>query len=170
MFIPHQLSGKTHVRTVDSAGSILTTPVRDVARELGADALMRLSERDFDEFEKMESRTTFVNFNLGGTSNEVGKIYAVVPILRPGYSDLDGVEVLPIIDRCRHHNGVCDLVLQHVSIDTVSPEHYSVSLPSIRSSEQLRRAMVTRYARLFPSRSLEELFARGCAITRLRLF
>jgi hypothetical protein len=161
-------SVKTHVGVLDENGNERVQTVAELRSHFGVDALIRLQGQDFDQLGQAGTERFFVHFNLEETLNEVGKRYALLPILRPGYRTGDGAEVLPIIDISRHRTGVCDQVLQRVPLGTVSDEHFRYSLPTIRSADQLRAALIDRYVRMFPHLPADELVARGCAVTRLR--
>ncbi|MFI4998022.1 MAG: hypothetical protein ACHQAQ_19835, partial [Hyphomicrobiales bacterium] len=118
-------------------------------------------------FEGMRDR--FVHFNLEFTLNEIGRRYAILPILRPGHRNEQNEEILPVVDLHRHRVGICDEVFQRVPVDDVGPELFRHSLPNIRTARELRSALVLRYARLFPRLAAEELLTCGCAITSLAL-
>jgi hypothetical protein len=47
--------------------------------------------------------------------------------------------------------------------------HALLSLPGIRSTKQLRAALLQRYGAMFPGLDEAQVAARGCAITRLVL-
>ncbi|SED99855.1 hypothetical protein SAMN05519104_4948 [Rhizobiales bacterium GAS188] len=153
--------------------AVMTRGVEEVVRvdalraRFQVDALIRLHERDYDELEELRGR--FVHFNLEVTLNEVGKRYAILPILRPGRRDATGREVLPLVDVGRHHAGRCEAVLQRVPIDEVPPHCFAHSLPSLRTVEALEGALIRRYAAVFPQLTERELLSRGCAITSLVL-
>jgi hypothetical protein len=161
-------SVKTHVGVLDENGNERIETVAELRSRFSVDSLIRLQRYDFDQLGKAGAERFFVHFNLEETLNEVGKRYAVLPIRRPGYRTDDGIEVLPIIDISRYRVGICDQVLQRIPLGMVSEEHFCYSLPTIRSIDQLRTALIDRYVRMFPHLSADELVARGCAITRLR--
>ena len=160
-------SVETHVGILDEHGHERIESVADLRARFGVDALIRLHRQDFDQLGQDGTERVFVHFNLEETLNQVGKRYAVLPILRPGYRTEDGAEVLPIMDTSRHRVGVCDKVLQRVPLDDVTEECFRHSIPSIRTVQQLRIALIDRYAKLFPYLSADDLVSRGCAITRL---
>jgi hypothetical protein len=160
------LSNKTHIGVVEE-GREAILPVAALCEIFGVDALIRLSVPDYDLFEGMRDR--FVHFNLEFTLNEIGGRYAILPILRRGHRNERNEEVLPVVDRHRHRVGICDEVFQRVPVDDVAPELFRHSLPNIRTAQELRSALLLRYARLFPQLAAEELLTRGCAITSLAL-
>ena len=166
--VPLPFSHEAHVGVLDENGDERVETVAELRARFDVDALIRLQKHDFDQLGQAGTERSFVHFNLEETLNQVGKRYAVLPIHRPGYRTHDGTEALPIMDISRHRVGLCDEVLQRVPIEMVSNEYFENSLPSIRSTAQLRSALVDRYARMFPQLSADDLLARGCAITRLR--
>jgi hypothetical protein len=102
-------------------------------------------------------------------TNERGKRYAVLPFIRSGYrTESDEEEVLPILDPRRHRIGVCEAVMQRVPIEEVSSAHFAYSIETIMTIDELKKALIQRYAPLFPHLRPEQLLSRGCAITLIR--
>jgi len=83
--------------------------------------------------------------------------------------DGNGSEVLSIVDVRRFRTGTCTEVLQYVPLASVTAEQLALSLPGIRSTKQLRAALLQRYGAMFPGLDEAQVVARGCAITRLVL-
>jgi hypothetical protein len=157
------LSNKSHTRIVDDLGE-QTVRVIDLCERLQVDGLIRLHHQDYVLFEILQER--YVHFNLDFTLNERGKRYAVLPIIRSGYRmESNEEEVLPILDPRRHRIGVCEAVLQRVPIEEVSSAHFAYSIETITTIDELKRALIRRYAPLFPHLRPEQLILRGCAIT-----
>jgi hypothetical protein len=160
---PLPLSNKSHTRIVDDLGE-QTVRVIDLCERLQVDGLIRLHHRDYDLFEILQEK--YVHFNLEFTLNEPGKRYAVLPIMRSGYrTESDDEEVLPILDPRRHRIGMCEAVLQRVPIEEVSSAHFAYSIETIMTIDELKKALIERYAPLFPYLRPEQLLSRGCAIT-----
>ncbi len=160
------LSLETHVGVRDGEGERIA-PVAELNARFGVDALIRLHLRDYALIENIDG--PFVHFNLEVTLNAVGKRYALLPIVRAGFRDSLGVEVLPVLDLGRHRVGTCLEVHQRVAVDDVEAEHYAHSLPTIKNAAELRRALLERYTHLFPLLADDQIIDRGCAITRLYL-
>ena len=157
------LSNKSHTRIVDDLGE-QTVRVIDLCERLQVDGLIRLHHRDYDLVDILQQK--YVHFNLEFTLNERGKRYAVLPIIRSGYrTESDEEEVLPILDPRRHRIGVCEAVMQRVPIEEVSSAHFAYSIETIMTIDELKNAMIQRYAPLFPHLRPEQLLSRGCAIT-----
>ena len=157
------LSNKSHTRIVDDLGE-QTVRVVDLCERLQVDGLIRLHRRDYDLVELLQEK--YVHFNLEFTLNERGKRYAVLPIIRSGYrTESDEEEVLPILDPRRHRIGVCEAVMQRVPIEDVSSAHFAYSIETIMTIDELKKALIQRYAPLFPHLRPEQLLSRGCAIT-----
>ena len=157
------LSNKFHTRIIDDLGEH-TVRVIDLCEHLQVDGLIRLHHRDYDLVEIL--REKYVHFNLEFTLNERGKRYAVLPIIRSGYrTESHQVEVLPILDPRRHRIGVCEAVMQRIPIEEVSSAHFAYSIETIATIDALKKALIERYAPLFPSLGPEQLLSRGCAIT-----
>ena len=157
------LSNKLHTRIIDDLGEH-TVRVIDLCERLQVDGLIRLHHRDYDLVEIL--REKYVHFNLEFTLNERGKRYAVLPIMRSGYrTDSHQEEVLPILDPRRHRIGVCEAVMQRIPIEEVSSTHFAYSIETITTIDALKKALIQRYAPLFPSLGPEQLLSRGCAIT-----
>jgi hypothetical protein len=141
--------------------------VDELCHRFGLDALIRLHADDFALLSTIGR--VFAHFNLEVTLNEVGRRYALLPILKPGQRRPDGREVLPIVDPTRLRYGLCTQVLQRVPVGQITSTHFAYSLPTIRTVEQLQAALIKRYAHMFPDLSHEAIIARGCAVTRLAL-
>jgi hypothetical protein len=157
------LSHKSHTRIVDDLDE-QTVRVIDICERLQVDGLIRLHLRDYDLVELLQEK--YVHFNLEFTLNELGKRYAVLPIIRSGYrTESDEEEILPILDPRRHRIGMCEAVLQRVPIEEVSSAHFAYSIETIMTIDELKKALIQRYAPLFPHLRPEQLLSRGCAIT-----
>jgi hypothetical protein len=157
------LSNRSHTRVIDDHGEH-TIRVIDLCARLRVDGLIRLHHRDYDRVELLQEK--YVHFNLEFTLNEPGKRYAVLPIVRSGYrTHSHGEEVLPVLDPRRHRSGVCEAVMQYVPIEEVSGAHFAHSIETIMTTDELKKALVQRYAPLFPHLRPEQLLSRGCAVT-----
>ena len=161
-----QPTSDTHVTMRDGA-SLRLVAVVDLVEQLGASALVRLHFTDFDNLSKLGR--TFMHFNLGSTLHEVGRRYAIVPIVRPGRRSSDGREVLPVVDPSRFRLADCLEVVQGVPLNDLAQEAFLHSLPTIRTVAELRHILVARYHALFPSLSPDEIIAQGCTVTRFDL-
>jgi hypothetical protein len=159
-------SDKTWIQITDDGGA-RTVLVEELCRHLGVDALVRLRSTDFALLSEVSGQ--FVHFNLEATLNEVGRRYAILPIVQPGSRLADGREVLPIVDPRRLRRATCVEVVQRIPTDRVTDDQFAHSLPTIRTTGELEAALVERYAPMFPSLTEKELLARGCAVTRLVL-
>ena len=148
-------------------GREIVVPISELCARLEVDALIRLHEHDFCLLGR--ERTSFVHFNLEFTLNEVGRCYAIVPIVRAGSRSATGSEVLPVIDPSFARRGVCTEVIQHLPIQAVTVEQFADSLPNVRTAGELGDALLRRYQQMFPEKSPQDLLDRGCALTRLRL-
>jgi hypothetical protein len=163
---PLPFSNKTHT-SVRAEGREHIVLIEELLRRFGVDGLLRLHSSDFAELPA--HHRMFVHFNLEVTTNEVGRRYAVVPIVKPGRRLPDGRELLPIIDPSQRRVGTCVEVIQRVAIDQITVAQFSYSLPSIRTPQELREALLRRYSPMFPTLSGEEIVARGCAVTQIAL-
>jgi len=148
-------------------GREIVMPIRELCARLQVDALIRLHEQDFRFLER--ERTSFVHFNLEFTLNEVGRDYAIVPIVIAGRRSATGSEVLPVINPSFARRGVCTEVIQHLPIEAVTSEQFADSLPNVRTAKELGDALLRRYQQMFPEKSPQDLLDRGCALTRLSL-
>ncbi len=160
------LSNKTHIGILDAGGEKVVR-VEELRDSFNVDGLIRLHAEDFALLVTISQ--LFVHFNLEITLNEVGRRYAILPIVKPGQSLSDGQEVLPIVDPGRFRLGTCIEVLQRVPLDQVTAEQFAHSLPTIRTPEQLRSTLVKRYAKIFPRLTNAEIITRGCTVTRFVL-
>jgi hypothetical protein len=160
------LSNRWQIGVLDG-GEERIVSVASLCERYGVDALIRLGADDYQLLAPMRGR--FVHFNLETTLNEAGKRYAILSIVRSGRRDENDVEILPVIDPDRFRIGICEEVLQRVALREVEPHHLALSLPNIRTLEELKAALIERYAPLFPQLSPSEIAMRGCAITVLML-
>lgn len=157
---------ETHVGILEE-GRECVVAIDDFRDRLGVDALIRLHPEDFDALSSHGSQ--FVHFNLEVTTSEVGRRYGIVPILKLGQRLADGRELLPVIDPTQCRLGTCTEVIQRVPTGEVTTDQFAHSLASIRTPQQLRNALLRRYARMFPDLTDKKIVLRGCAVTRIIL-
>jgi hypothetical protein len=55
--------------------------------------------------------------------------------------------------------------MQRVPIEDVSSAHFAYSIETIMTIDELKKALIQRYAPLFPHLRPGQLLSRGCAIT-----
>lgn len=138
--------------------------------KLDVDGWVRLSTDDFSRVRAMPTgQTKLVHFNLGRTTNEIGLRYAIVPIVEPGWRKEDGTEVPPYVGLDQAIRSLCIGVDQRVALAAVTDDHYRHSMPGIDTPDALRLALLSRYRRMNPELSDEQILAEGCAITTLDL-
>jgi hypothetical protein len=160
------LSNDTRVEFVSTDG-VKTIAITAVYRALAVDSLIRLHMMEFSLIPSMEH--TFVHFNLEFSTNKKGGRYALVPIVKPGHRSPDGTETLPLLDIGQGRFATCVDVRQHVPFEEVTEEVFALSLQHIRSVDQLRDTLAERYARMFPTRRLDDILRLGCAISWLHV-
>src|SRR5262245_10495491 len=132
-------SNRSHTGILHNGGERIVQ-VGDLCERLGVHALIRLHSLDYALFQTLQQK--YAHFNLETTSNQIGKRYAVLPIIRRGYRTQNGEEILPILDPEQHTIGWCDVVLQRVPIDQVSSEFFRYSLPTIQTAKALATALI----------------------------
>jgi hypothetical protein len=159
------LSNRSYNSIVDDHGE-RAIAVKDLCDWFGVDALIRVHEQDYALIVQLAEK--YVHFNLEFTLNEQGKRYAILPIVKPGFRKQDNEEVLPVLDPRRYRIGRCDAILQQVPIESVSAEHLRYSISTIRTIDELKKALRLRYAPMFPTLTSDELLSRGCAITHIQ--
>jgi hypothetical protein len=159
------LSNRSHNRIIDDNGERVIA-VKDLCDLFRVDALIRVHEQDYALICQLADK--YVHFNLEFTLIEQGKRYAILPIVKPGFRKRDKEEVLPVLDPRRYRIGRCEAVLQHVPLENVSTEHFQHSIATIRTIDDLKKALWLRYAPMFPALTSDQLFSRGCAITQIQ--
>jgi hypothetical protein len=159
-------SDGTKIGIRDDRGMDRIISFNDFCSRLGVGGWVRLHPNDYSDVETLTDE--FVHFNLEATDNAVDRLYAVVPILRPGKRLAGGEEQLPVVDMGRHRLAVCVEVIQRLPIDRVTADQFRHSLPSVRSAGDLRKALMSRYAPMLPDVSEHDLLARGTAVSRFR--
>lgn len=158
------LSNRSYNRIVDDHGE-RAVAVKDLCDLFGVDALIRVHERDYALIGRLAEK--YVHFNLELTLNEQGKHYAVLPIVKSGFRNQNNEEILPVLDPQRYRIGRCDAILQQVPVESVSTEHFRYSISTIRTVDELKMALLLRYAPMFPTLTSDQLLSRGCAITQI---
>jgi hypothetical protein len=156
-------SDGTKIGILDDQGAEATISFDEFCSRLGVEGWVRLHPGDYADLATLNAE--FVHFNLEVTDNTVGKRYAVVPILRPGKRLADGREQLPVVDTSGYRIAICVEVIQRLPVDRVTDEQFRHSLPSIRSTADLRKALISRYAPMLPNISTDDLLARGTAVS-----
>jgi hypothetical protein len=159
------LSNRSHNGVIDDHGE-RAIAVKELCDLFGVDALIRAHEHDYALIERLPEK--YVHFNLEFTLNEQGKRYAILPIVKPGFRKPDNEEVLPVLDPRRYRIGRCEAILQQVAIECVSAEHLQYSISTIRTVDELKKALLQRYAPMFPALTSDQLLSRGCAITLIQ--
>jgi hypothetical protein len=158
------LSNRSYNSILDDHGE-RTVAVKDLCELFGVDALIRVHEQDYALIDQLPDK--YVHFNLELTLNEEGKRYAILPIVKPGFRRKNNEEVLPVLDPRRRRIGRCDAILQQVPIEYVSIEHFRYSISTIRTVDELKKALLARYAPMFPALTSDQLLSRGCAISHI---
>ena len=102
------------------------------------------------------------HFNLAPTTNQVGGDYVLLRIVRAGFMAEDGVETLPVLDLTIAFLARCMEVKQPVALGNVTQDQFAWSLPTIRSTSDLRKALQRRYSSSAAAGSLQSL---ECSIT-----
>jgi hypothetical protein len=138
------LSNRLYNSIVDDHGE-RAIAVRDLCDLFGVDALIRVHEQDYALIDQLPEK--YVHFNLEFTLNEQGKRYAILPIVKPGFRKQDNEEVLPVLDPTRYRIGRCDAIQQQVPVENVSTEHFQHSISTIRTVDELKKALLQRYGR-----------------------
>lgn len=160
----HYSSDGTKIGILDDQGAEKIISFSQFCTRLEVDGWVRLHAGDYSGMASLV--TEFVHFNLGITDNAVGKRYAMVPILRPGKRLPDKTEQLPVIDMGRYRLAVCTQIIQGLSLKKITTEQLHHSLPSIRSAEDVRNALIARYAPMLPEATESDLLANGIALSR----
>jgi hypothetical protein len=163
---PLPVSNMTYIAVLEKASSLIVT-VESVQRRFGVDMLIRLQAADFANLAALTG--VFVHFNLETTLNEVGHRCAILPIVTSGRRLPDGQEVLPVVDMNQYRLGRCIEVTQRVPLSEISADLFAYSLPTVKSTEQLRATLIQRYTPMFPLLTQQDIEARGCAVTKLIL-
>lgn len=158
-------SNSSHNSIVDGDGERVIA-VKDLCDLFRVDALIRVREQDYALIDRLPEK--YVHFNLEFTLNERGKRYAILPIVRSGFRKQDNEEVLPVLDPSRYRIGRCIAVLQQAPVEDVPAEQFQHSISTIRTIDELRQALVQRYAPMFPTLTTDKLLSRGCAITHIQ--
>ncbi len=157
-------SQPSFIGVLDSRGEERLITREDFCSQLGVEGWVRLHSEDYAGLATLGRE--LVHFNLEITDNEIGKRYAVVPILRRGLRRGDGTEQLPIVDMSRYRIVVCVEVIQGMPIKLVTDAHFQNSLSSIRSGAELEKALLYRYSPMYPDAKAEDIIARGTALSR----
>lgn len=160
-------SNGTNVGVVDAEGERVIT-LTEFCERLDVDGWVRMHPNDFAAATVLQQRVT--HFNLATTSNQIGRRYALVPIIRAGYRSADGVEVLPFVGLEDALKARCIEVRQNVQINDFRPGDFQHSLPTVRSQQQLRSVLIDRYGKLHPGLDHDELLRQGCAISTFEFY
>jgi len=109
------------------------------------------------------------HFNLEKTDVVVGKRYALPRIIKHGFVEADGGEVLPELSFDDIYTGECVEVRNNVPYDELTPTDFDHSFAHIRNVDDLKRYIVERYHQSKPTLSQEEILSRGVSRMVLKL-
>lgn len=136
----------------------------EIMTELGVHWTIKLHPDDFENAKNLlkPSEGAFAHFNLGDTVHIAGESYALVPILRSG-----DVQKQPLVDYSQSILVTCERLVSEVDYSEIAAADFEHSLPDIKSRDDLRKVMCSRYC---ASRGLteDEIYRHPVTLTMLR--
>ena len=121
--------------------------------------LIRIEKNDFVYLKDMNFLT---HFNLQYTDHKVGEYYCLVKILKKGKFTSKN-EILPLLTKSGFL-AECIEVKNNVLYQNID---FSFSFPTIKSIEELKKAISKRYSKSMPE--IKNLLSLGVGITKLKI-
>jgi hypothetical protein len=150
---------------IEIEGAEQTIPEDSFYAEHGIAGLIRIEETDFAS---VPAHGLFGHFNVKNCSHVPGKNYGVIKLLRHGFfKESAREEQLPLLSALGMRVGICKEVQQNLSYDQLNEHHFQYSFPTIKSVEELQKAILARYQNSLPELSSDEILARGVSFTLL---
>lgn len=128
--------------------------------------VIRIPDEEYGGFPKLD---LFTHFNLETTSCEVGKSYVLPRIIRHGYIQEEGEEVLPLLSFENIYAGECLEVTNHLPYESLTPDDFVHSFKHIQNVEELKTYILKRYQKSKPNLTSEQILSRGVSRMLLRL-
>lgn len=109
------------------------------------------------------------HFNLEKTDVVVGKRYALPRIIRHGFVEANGREVLPELSFDDIYVGECVEVQNHLPYSALTSADFEHSFVHIQNADDLKRYIVERYSKSKPTLFPQDILALGVSRVLLKI-
>jgi len=151
---------------VKSGNQTITLNLKEFLQKNDLSDIIRIQKEDFVFFKTNPKLLT--HFNLQFTGHQVGNIYALSLIVKPGFFD-GKEEVQPLLSFEDVPIAECIEVRNNLNYDDLKQEDFKHSFPNIKNVEHLKKVIVKRYSQSMPNLSKEKILSLGVAITKLKM-
>ena len=139
-------------------------PFNELKTKYGFYSIIRFRKEEFSLIKG--SRLT--HFNISYSDHRVDKMYALVSIEKGGFFDGEK-EILPILNFDNYIYGKCVAVRNNVPYSGLKDDDFENSISSIKTVQQLQKAILKRYKNSMSHISDEEKLKLGVGITELEI-
>ena len=130
------------------------------------DGVVRIPE---SEYSGIPTHGYLTHFNLEKTNVVVGKRYALPRIIKHGFVEADGREVLPELSFDNIYTGECVGVQNHLPYSTLTSVDFEHSFAHIQNADDLKRYIVERYSKSKPTLLPQDILALGVSRVLLKI-
>jgi len=131
------------------------------------EGVIRIHEKDYPFIPS--DTPYFTHFNLQNSRNIINEIYALPKIIKPGYFNKNGKEVLPILSFENCYIGKCISIDEEINYNKITLDHFKYSLTNIQSVKELKKEIIFRYSISMPDLTEKEIITLGVAITNIKI-
>lgn len=135
--------------------------------KLGVDGSIRIRKEEYDNIETY--LPYYTHFNLEYAGNRIGARYAMPRIMVQGYYRDEDDELPPLLSFENILYGVCVRKKERIPYHELTPTDFAYAMRSIKTTDDLKRLMLSRYKVSMPNLLPEEILKLGVSVTTLRL-
>lgn len=147
---------------------MLTESIADVLKDYGVDHIIKFHDQDFFFVKKLRRGDVFDHFTIPSCNHKKGDVCALARMEKPGCFD-GKKEVKPIIDFNKVIIAECAQFKKKRAYDELSGSDYKHSIGSIKSTIQLKKAIVRRYRKSLANLTDKEKLTLGVSTTRFKV-
>ena len=129
--------------------------------------IIRIHEKDYPLIPT--DTPYFTHFNLEMNKHEIGKIYALPSIIKPGYLKKNGEEILPVLSFEECYISECIAVKQKIPYEKLTSQDFQYSLENVKNIDDLKKEILFRYSISMPDLTKKKIVSLGVAITKIKI-
>lgn len=135
--------------------------------QLGVSGMIRIENTQYRYFPQGRF---LAYFNLEKCGHEVGKVYALLRIMKHGhYSGIKNIEQFPLLSFKKIIFGKCIKVEQKLKYADLKQKHFKYSFSNIKNTKQLKDSILARYTKSLPDLDPTQILNLGISYTLLEI-